>query len=463
MADPQAVIQYLLELPTEHLLKVMDVLASALTQRTSQERSAPANPKDSASISTHNTSTTIPGSSGYNVAPSTKRTNKDSDDDETDTDDAKNHKKPNMENTMEVTSESETDDDDRITAAPQKRSYQSDWTTVKSRKTRRNYPEKTQTLQPPKPQTTASHTAPQERNPPIILRDRADWIRLHDLMEEQNAFYTTATNVKDGIKIIFPSIQDYKRTLDICHKTNPPFQIHTFSTEEERELHIVIRGTPTEIPIEKVHSELKDLGYHPLRGIIRMIHPRTKRDMPLIKVVLPKEETNIYKITEICGLRATVEALIKNPKVMQCHRCQIFGHGSSRCTAQAKCVKCAGLHLTAECTTPHTHAPKCANCGAAHVANYRGCPMAPLSRKPNTIAASARITAPASQTNTNYPTLTRPKYTMAQAVKSNPPTALKPTAPQHPAPTPNLRDALMQFNQLYEQMSQLALVIKSFQ
>jgi PAX-interacting protein 1 len=41
-----------------------------------------------------------------------------------------------------------------------------------------------------------------------------------------------------------------------------------------------------------------------------------------------------------------------------------------------RCVKCAGKHTTESCTKPKEIPPKCYNCGANHLANYRGCVVA---------------------------------------------------------------------------------------
>ena len=64
----------------------------------------------------------------------------------------------------------------------------------------------------------------------------------------------------------------------------------------------------------------------------------------------------------------------KNPrKITQCYRCQGMGHGSSNCYAKPKCVKCAGDHITKDCTKSPQDTPKCASCAGPHTANATIC------------------------------------------------------------------------------------------
>ena len=58
--------------------------------------------------------------------------------------------------------------------------------------------------------------------------------------------------------------------------------------------------------------------------------------------------------------------------VIQCYRCQDFGHKANACSQEARCIRCGGNHKLAECTVPRDN-PKCANCNGNHAASYKGC------------------------------------------------------------------------------------------
>ena len=58
--------------------------------------------------------------------------------------------------------------------------------------------------------------------------------------------------------------------------------------------------------------------------------------------------------------------------VIQCYRCQGFGHKANACTQKAICIRCGGNHNLAECTVPRAQL-KCANCNGDHAASYKCC------------------------------------------------------------------------------------------
>lgn len=92
----------------------------------------------------------------------------------------------------------------------------------------------------------------------------------------------------------------------------------------------------------------------------------------------------IYKIVGICSMVVKVEPIkVSTTKIIQCRKCQNFGHSQAYCGKQARCVKCAAKHLSTECPwAKRIINPKCANCGVTgHPASYRGCPFAKAMQK----------------------------------------------------------------------------------
>ena len=85
----------------------------------------------------------------------------------------------------------------------------------------------------------------------------------------------------------------------------------------------------------------------------------------------------IFAITHIKSTKVKIEAMRKpKERLIQCKKCQRFGHTKSFCNREAKCVKCAGNHLSFECKMEKKQPPKCSNCHESHTANYRGCMVA---------------------------------------------------------------------------------------
>lgn len=72
-------------------------------------------------------------------------------------------------------------------------------------------------------------------------------------------------------------------------------------------------------------------------------------------------------------MKVSFEAPYKKTEIMQCKRCQRFGHTKNQCFRPFRCVKCGNDHPTTQCTkTPDTDAT-CANCQEKHPASYKGC------------------------------------------------------------------------------------------
>ena len=57
-------------------------------------------------------------------------------------------------------------------------------------------------------------------------------------------------------------------------------------------------------------------------------------------------------------------------RIVQCHKCQMLGHGEKGCFVGYRCANCAGKHKTDECNVNIT---KCANCNGNHKLFERFC------------------------------------------------------------------------------------------
>ena len=139
----------------------------------------------------------------------------------------------------------------------------------------------------------------------------------------------------------------------------------------------------------------------------------------------------------------------------QCHNCLQFGHGSTLCFLESRCLRCAGNHHTQKCNT-QIDSPaslKCANCHQNHAANFRGCPKypqrpvqsAPAPQRqsnprslPNSTAVTGAISYSAMARNApNQPYATQfPALPTQASQQSHPSNTLNPSsAPQTNQPT----------------------------
>ena len=101
------------------------------------------------------------------------------------------------------------------------------------------------------------------------------------------------------------------------------------------------------------------------------------KDRPLtpyfiVSVAREPEVSKVRSITELCGLRISLESYVAPKGPLQCKRCQRFGHTQRNCGYALRCVACGGSHLSGGCSTPREQ-PQCCGCVGNHTASYRGC------------------------------------------------------------------------------------------
>jgi hypothetical protein len=84
------------------------------------------------------------------------------------------------------------------------------------------------------------------------------------------------------------------------------------------------------------------------------------------------EVTKLRSLTELSGLRISVETYASPKGPVQCKRCQRLGHTQRNCGYTPRCVACGEAHKSGGWSTPKKQL-KCCGCGENHTANYRGC------------------------------------------------------------------------------------------
>ena len=105
---------------------------------------------------------------------------------------------------------------------------------------------------------------------------------------------------------------------------------------------------------------------------------RTGKDLRFIKIKSDdrKQAEALISGGFVCqktGIIFRVEEFKTTPSILQCYKCQGFGHNAPNCTKNQKCVVCGGAHSHSNCPNKEKRNLKCVNCGGPHVANYEGC------------------------------------------------------------------------------------------
>lgn len=225
----------------------------------------------------------------------------------------------------------------------------------------------------------------QRETPPIILRKKESWLNLSSRMKERKINYLKAETISDGIKIKPNTSDDYRNTVNLLDEMK--LEYHTYQLPEEKSLHIVIRGIPECINTEEVENDLIEKGFHPEK-VHRMRNGRTKAPIPLVLVLLPRIDKDIFEIKEVLRLKVKIETLRPKTSISQCHNCQKFGHSQSHCRANPLCVKCGKGHKTVDCLLTKEEKATCANCKGEHPASYKGCPAYPRQQQSRNASAT---------------------------------------------------------------------------
>lgn len=199
----------------------------------------------------------------------------------------------------------------------------------------------------------------------MILRDTSKWNNVSIHLKTQQIAYSNAKQTDAGIKVSPATPDEYS--------DEQKFPYHIFTLSGNKQLHIVLRGIPTNFSTEEIKEELTQKCFHP-KNLFRMNMQPNRNPIHLVLVLIPKSEDHIFKPTNLLNLSIKVESLKNRSRINHCKKCQQHGHGQSTCKAVPKCLKCAESHHTASCTKPRDQPAKCSHC-ADHSANYSKCPQ----------------------------------------------------------------------------------------
>jgi len=256
----------------------------------------------------------------------------------------------------------------------------------------------------------------------------------------------------------------YRNVIHLLKEKNVDF--HTYQLQQEKPFRVVIRNLHHTTDIDFIKDELELHGYTAVQ-VVNVLQWQTKKPLPLFFVDLKPDQHNseIFKLSSICFTKIRVEEPRPRQHLIQCQRCQNFGHTKTYCNHQPRCVKCSEPHLTVNCQKSIDQPPKCVLCEGQHPASYRGCPFyqdiqskrkssftTKLKTNENNTILETNVQEPIGNTSNyesqNKPNNTRKTYSKAaQNLNTN-------NQPQH-----NNNDSLNLTNQLSSFISELKSII----
>ncbi|KAG5890371.1 hypothetical protein JTB14_010872 [Gonioctena quinquepunctata] len=210
------------------------------------------------------------------------------------------------------------------------------------------------------------------RPPPIVIRDKKQWPSIRVSLRNQG-IQSTNTNLRDEIKMVFPSMENYNKCLNILGGNK--IQFHTFNANESKEIRAIFKSVVKTLAEDDIAKELQEKGYH-LRIVARFKN-RNKDQMPIILVIVPADEDRIKQEKTIYNADVEFELQRKWNSIGQCYNFQKFGHTAYNCNAVSVCRHCVGGHESRDHNEEDARPNKCSNCSGPHKANYHGCPNFP--------------------------------------------------------------------------------------
>lgn len=214
------------------------------------------------------------------------------------------------------------------------------------------------------------------RPPPIVINSTKNFTDLHN-------FIKSAVHGDFNIKVI------HNNTYKICTFGSTEYRNltkslneakitwHSYENKQARPIRVVARNLHHTCEPTEIIKDLKDKGYKILNAFNKLQF-RTKQplDMFILSFESAENIEKIYEIKKIMNTIVKIEPMKLPKEIPQCKNCQQFNHTKNYCSKEPRCVRCAGKHLSKDCTKPQNIHPKCCNCAEHHPASYRGCIVA---------------------------------------------------------------------------------------
>lgn len=221
-----------------------------------------------------------------------------------------------------------------------------------------------------------THPKKPSKPPPIVLYGIQDVKELTKLMESvcnKNQFTLKILN-KRLLHVLAATTDDYKKIITIIRENG--LIGYTFTPKDKKSYRIVIKNLHHSTPHQAIIDAIEATGNQVTGEIINARYGPEKKPSSTFFVNLEQGNDNpiVKSITHIYNQRVKIEDPRKSKTIVQCQRCQEYGHSKNNCMRPFRCVKCGENHKTSECAKKDRSTPaKCALCSLDHPANYKGC------------------------------------------------------------------------------------------
>ncbi|CAG4976964.1 unnamed protein product [Colias eurytheme] len=228
----------------------------------------------------------------------------------------------------------------------------------------------------PKEDITVTKILKPSKPPPIVLSGIEDINELTKLIEtvSHKEEYKLKLISKNILHVLIKTSEDYKKIIQLLRDNG--LIGHTFTPKDAKCYRFVIKNLHHLTPLEAIAKAVEGTNNKVRGEIINARYGPDKKPTTTFFVNIEPSVNNplVKKIEYIAQQKVKIEDHRKSKFIVQCQRCQQYGHSKNNCMRPFRCVKCGEGHKTSECKKKDRSTPaKCALCSCDHPANYKGC------------------------------------------------------------------------------------------
>jgi hypothetical protein len=215
--------------------------------------------------------------------------------------------------------------------------------------------------------TLIAKVAPAGKRPnktPIFASGASDTRGFLTWLRTQCPSSLSAQLKAEKLMIVPETADGFRATVSVLRflDGNKGVSFQTFSLPEDRQVSLLINNLGRQMPESVVREELEALGIC-VQGVMQLGSGRrnldASKDRPLtphfiVSVARGPGVQKVRSLSEICGLRVSVETYVAPKGPVQCKRCQRIGHLQGICGYAPRCVTCGETNLSGGCSTPNS-------------------------------------------------------------------------------------------------------------
>jgi len=165
------------------------------------------------------------------------------------------------------------------------------------------------------------------------------------------------------------------------------FTVKCYQPQAHSEIKGVISGIGLETDMTELMDSINEQNNSKVALAIRLNKGKEKTPSYSVKLIFSNCTKKLPEYIYIYSQRFKVKDY-KEP-LLQCFKCQNYGHSSRNCGGKERCVICAGNHNYKDCPKDKI---QCANCKGEHTSSYLGCEKAIEAKQINEIRIDKQLT-----------------------------------------------------------------------